>query len=193
MAGCRSLTIVEQDKVLNCLTNQRDRALFLLAIYSGLRISELLSIRIKDVWSGNALLDRVKVRRMCLKGGRSAHKNSITSRDIPIHPTVRPALEALIMTLKNIPDSYLFQSRNHNRALSRSQAHNSLKAAFSMASVSGSGLSWHSTRKTFGQKIYVNSNHNIVLTQKALGHANLDSTAKYLEADRESVDSAILA
>jgi integrase len=48
-------------------------------------------------------------------------------------------------------------------------------------------------RKSFATAVYKRSNHDILLTQKALGHASLVNTVKYLSADQSAVDAAILA
>ena len=49
MAGCRPLTDAEVQVVEQTFVNARDRALFVLGVYTGFRISELLSLRRGDV------------------------------------------------------------------------------------------------------------------------------------------------
>ena len=52
MRGCRPPTEPEVEAALACLEGEngaRDRALFLLGVRSGFRISEILSLRVRDV------------------------------------------------------------------------------------------------------------------------------------------------
>jgi integrase len=185
MAGCRSLTKQEQDSVVNKLSNQRDKTLFILGLYCGFRISELLSLRLKDVWADGGVLSRIRLERRFTKG-------KAQSRDVVLHPVAQEAIQGLVLLLRNEPDSFLFQSRNHGKALSRCQAHTILKTAYAAAGVTGH-VATHSMRKSFATAVYKRSNHDILLTQKALGHASLVNTVKYLSADQSAVDAAILA
>src|SRR6185312_4189557 len=47
--GCRPLSLEEQQQVYNALDGKRDKALFTLQLQCGFRISELLSLQVKDV------------------------------------------------------------------------------------------------------------------------------------------------
>jgi integrase len=53
MKGCRPLTDTEITEVLQSFAGRyalRDKALFVLGLLSGFRISELLSLRVQDVY-----------------------------------------------------------------------------------------------------------------------------------------------
>jgi integrase len=56
----------------------------------------------------------------------------------------------------------------------------------------GKALANHTLRKTFAMRIYDGTQHNIFLTSKALGHASIDMTQKYLGISDEEVAAAIL-
>ena len=80
MIGCRPLSDAEIEVVSGSFTGKyalRDRALYLLGIYSGYRISELLSIRVKDVVQYGELVERVTVQRKSMKG-----KNTLAIHDL---------------------------------------------------------------------------------------------------------------
>jgi integrase len=48
-------------------------------------------------------------------------------------------------------------------------------------------------RKTFANRMYEKLNHDLVKTQRALGHAKINSTVQYLSFREEGIDAAILA
>jgi hypothetical protein len=48
-------------------------------------------------------------------------------------------------------------------------------------------------RKTFANRVYDRLRHDLVKTQRALGHKNINSTVSYLSFRDEDVDAAILA
>jgi integrase len=70
MKGCRPLSeeeVVLVQRSFGGVYAARDRALFLLGVKSGFRISKLLSLRLGDVWQHGRLVDRVTVRRQHMK------------------------------------------------------------------------------------------------------------------------------
>ena len=74
MQGCRPLTDDEINRVLNALEGTeaaRDRLLFVMGINTGLRISELLSINVCNVWDGRKVRDRVRIQRRNTKGKKA--------------------------------------------------------------------------------------------------------------------------
>src|SRR3989339_1702411 len=93
MKGARPLTDAEVKKIAIQLS-VRDRALFLLGVRSGFRVSELLSVRVQDVLdSAGDILDRVYVQRHNMKG-------RTCGRSVVLHPEARTALGVLILELR---------------------------------------------------------------------------------------------
>lgn len=185
MSGCRALTEIEIQLVSKQFANPRDLALFILGIRSGFRISELLSLRVKDVCQSGRILDSVRVVRMNTKG-------AISSRTIPLHRQARDVLYPLCLGRDgSLP---LFQSRNgDSQAISRFMAHKILKAAFEGAGLTGPGLACHTMRKSFSEKVYAALGHDLVATSAALGHRDIRNTVRYLEPNKAKVAAAILA
>jgi site-specific recombinase XerD len=161
-----------------------------MGIYTGLRISELLSLRIKDVWEHGKVKDYVCVARKHVK-------KQTNGRSIPLHEQAKQAISVLIQELiengKCEPDMPLFQSRKGqgHKAISRIHAHCILKEAIQACGLSGK-VAFHSLRKSFAMAIYEKLDKDIHATQIALGHLNLNSTIHYLCADRAKVENAIL-
>ena len=192
MKGCRPLTEAEVEAVLSALAGPfalRDRALFLLGVKSGFRISELLSLRLLDVMRAGRLLDRVGVARRNMK-------KKVEGRTVLLHPDARAALELWVEELRSqgymTSDTFVFQSRKgRNAALSRVQAYRILQAAYGAAGVEGQ-TGTHSMRKTFANNVHERLGRDLLKTQKALGHRNINSTVSYLSFQQEEIDEAIL-
>ena len=85
----------------------RDLALFILGIKSGFRISEILSLTIKDVFDNGKLQDRIYVERKNMKG-----KNE--GRCVVVHADAKAALKPWIDELISTGASestFVFKSR----------------------------------------------------------------------------------
>jgi integrase len=54
-------------------------------------------------------------------------------------------------------------------------------------------LATHSLRKTFAARVFERSGRNLLLTQRALGHASVASTASYLATAEREVAEVILS
>ena len=193
MKGCRPLTDEETRRVAQSFKGRfekRDRALFLLGVKSGFRISEILSLRLRDLIANDRILDRVSVERRNMKRKREG-------RTVLLHPEAKAALAEWIDELlaNGVDDdgTYVFRSRNGlNRAIGRVQAYRILEAAFEANGLTGK-LGTHSMRKTFANKIYQNLDGDLVKTQRALGHRSINSTVAYLSFCEADIDAAILA
>lgn len=184
MAGCRSLSLNEISLVLAALNTPRDRALFVLGVRSGFRISELLSLKVGDVVQQGAIVSTVMVHRRNMKGKEQ-------SRAVPLHADAKQAILDYI-GLTTRPDFYLFKSRKlFNAPLSRIQAGRILKDAYRAAGIGGK-VATHSMRKTFATQIHDKLGRDLLKTQRALGHANINNTVKYLTVDDAEIDAAIL-
>lgn len=184
MKGCRPLSDAEVAAALAVVGGPRNRALLLLGIKSGFRISELLSLRVKDVFQNGSFVDEVAVARCNMK-------KKLEGRSVPLHAEAKAALSEWIGSSAD-PELFVFQSRKGlNRAMNRGQAWRILKAAFNKCGLNGK-LGTHSMRKTFAKKVYDNTGKDLIATQEALGHRSMNSTAAYLSFDKSKVRDAIL-
>jgi integrase len=164
MKGCRPLTEAEVRLVSRSFGGTyaaRDKALFLLGVKTGFRISELLSLTIGDLYQHGKIVDRVTVARRHMK--RKAEE-----RTVILNPEVKTALQAWLTELAAagvlLGSRYVFASRKGvNRPISREQAWHLLKAAYATNGLSGA-LGTHSMRKTFANNIYTKLGHDLVKT-----------------------------
>lgn len=184
MLGCRPLSEEEINSILSNLNN-RDKTLFLLGLKTGFRVSELLSLKVKDVFQYGHMLDRITVARKNMKGSRK-------SRTVMLHAVAKNAVSSLIALECLTSDDFLFQSgKGINCAISRIQAHRVIKDAVIAANITGK-VATHSWRKTFAKHMNEKFDGNLLLLQAAMGHDNISSTVRYLSFDQETVDKAIL-
>jgi integrase len=193
MKGCRPLTEVEVDLVQHSFGGvyaERDKALFLLGVKSGFRISELLSLRVGDVLQHGRLVDRVTVRRLHMKNQREG-------RTVLLRPEAKAALATWLHCLRQSHDctaqTFVFRSRKgQNRPISTVQAWRILHEAVATNELTGK-VGTHTMRKTFANRVYHQLNHDLVKTQRAMGHKNINSTVAYLSFAEDEIDAAILA
>jgi integrase len=192
----RALTQEEQTAMLAALNSSRDRLLFLAGVCTGFRIHELLSLHIGHVWRNNEPAREITISRQHLKGGISAFARRVRSRTVPVHPMLRAAIQNYIFSRYTDqippPDDCLFPSKKgNNRPISAVQAFRIIQAA---ARVAGNleRVATHSMRKTFARSVYDQTGHDIILTQKALGHSSVLTTSHYLESSRDDVAAAIM-
>ena len=134
MAAARPLLPDEEIKLLAALDRRRDQVLFLIGRYTGFRITELLSIRVRDVWDRAGVLSEITLSRQRLKGGQGVQRRRVRSRTVPLSPRLRAALQTFLDErfegTAPAPDDFLFASRiGENRPISRVQAYRILKSA----------------------------------------------------------------
>lgn len=193
LKGCRPLSETEVKRMPDCFNGRyaaRDRAMFILGVKTGFRISELLSLRIGDVVIAEHIAERVTVARRHMK-------KKTEGRTVILHPEAREALAAWIDELRQHtdagPDAFVFHSRKGaNRPISYVQAYRIIKDALRLAGVAGQ-TGTHSMRKTFADRVYTALEQDLVKTQRALGHRNINSTVSYLGFREEEIDDAILS
>lgn len=193
MKGCRSLTDDEIQAVKSTFKGPyelRDRAIFIIGIRTGLRISEILSITVGQIFKEEKISKDLYIPRRNMKG-------RVEGRRIPLHEEAREALGLWLIELNRKRalslDAPLFVGRkDQEKAISRVQAWRILEDAFERAGLSGS-LATHSLRKTFARRIHKKLNYNLVDLQIAMSHRSIQSTIRYLSGDNEKVDAAILS
>jgi len=171
--------------------------LLLLGANTGFRISEFLSLRLGQVINSTGeVAHELSVERRSLKGGKGAMRRAVKSRSVRLNTEARAAIADYLASLGRVPtaDEPLFRSREGAGApITRSQAHRLLKGAAELAGVDISRVSTHSLRKTFVAAIYAASGHDLVRTQRAVGHRSPLTTSAYLESTQSELDELVLS
>lgn len=183
MSGARNLTNEEHLKVKQSFESLRNRCLYVLGKCTGFRISELLSISVSQVYN----TDYLKVARKNVKGKSQ-------SREVILNKEAKEAISEYLNSLEFIDvNAPLFVSREGGglKPLTRFRGHQILKKAFEESNLEGS-LSSHSMRKSFAMNVYEKSGRDLILTSKALGHANISTTINYLPVNQSKLNAIIL-
>lgn len=195
MKGARPLTEAEFRAVHGAMTGPlaaRNRALLVLGVRSGFRVSELLSLRQRDVLQHERVVSHVAVARRYMK-------KRVEGRTVYLHPKAAAELEAWLVELRRRPGyvgarTFVFKSygqlATQNRPISRVQAWRVLRRAFDACELSGK-LGTHCMRKTFADRVFEQLGRDLMRTQKALGHRNVNSTVSYLSFKEEEIEGAI--
>ncbi len=194
--GCRAFTDAECEKILENMEGRywaRDRALFELMRRTGFRISEVLSLRMQDVfdYGDGTVRNSMTVHKASMKGKKQ-------SRSMPIHDMARKAL-ALHINIANLHyDSFktfpVFSRQGTNREMGRRHALRVIKAAAAKAGLDGERVGTHSMRKTFASAVYSAEGIKGDLAKMArlLGHHNPANTLRYIEFLDGSLADAVL-
>ena len=195
MKGTRPLDNDEIRNVSTCFTGMyevRNRGLFMLGVSTGGRISELLGLRVGDVYQNRKPVSDLLYSKSIVKGGE-------VSRSVPVNADGRKAIDALVNWHREhygnpiASKRPLFPSRHKSGTvpLHRQTAHAILKNAFMEAGLNGK-LATHSLRKSFAQRLY-DKTGDIYLVQELLGHRNISTTQKYLGVNYADAKAAVEA
>jgi type 1 fimbriae regulatory protein FimB len=159
------LSKAERERLFAVVDNPRDRAMFQIAIYHGLRASEVGRLRLSDY---NERERRIYVRRL---------KDSISGQ----YPLFDDELRSLRAYLKvrnprARPDA-IFLSRN-NRAISRRRLDELVKYYFALAGIPPEKAHMHVFKHTCCT-MFTEDGWDVRRVQDWVGHVNIQNTAKY--------------
>jgi site-specific recombinase XerD len=191
MRGCPALTSKQQKLALFQLNGKyalRNRALLILGVRSGMRISELLSLKVGQVWDGKKMLKRIYLRRSTTKGKRAG-------ASLVIHPDAAIALTRWIKAKGSAcnASAHVFSSRKKaGHRLTRTSAWRILHGAFLAAGVQGMAGT-HCMRKTFAKNVHESLGGDLFRLSKAMRHSSPMTTLAYLSFEQDEIDQAILA
>lgn len=165
----------------------RDRAIFEVAVSTMLRSCDFVGLKVATVATASGKIrDEISVRQ---KKTRKVITVALTQE-------ARTALAALIAAKGLGPNDYLFTAEDNAKGSTRKQAHITTKTvqrlvkslAGDWCALDDAQFSAHSLRKALPAAIYAATN-DIVLVQRAIGHASAANTSKYLGIDqRKALD-----
>lgn len=167
------------EKMLLERCNTKYKALVLLMLDGGLRVSETVSLQVKSI---NTMLGEIQVR------SRKKRKK-IEYRKIPITERMMEAIVNWYKTLKDkSPDAYLFPSKQTVTGhMSRKVVHHRIKLWTDQL------VGPHMLRHTYASRIVSNSKDmkGLVAAKELLGHADIRTTQIYMHSDRHEMIEAV--
>ena len=162
------------DEIRAILKKQSERNWFLfsLGISTGLRISDLRVLKVRDVF------DRTHIHINEQKTGKK--------KRVPLNSSVMKIIEEY--TKKMDEDEYLFKSRQGNKPLERNQCGNIISNAGKKIGLDGLGT--HSLRKTFGYHHY-QQYKDIAILMTIFNHSSQAVTMRYLGIEQDEIDESL--
>ena len=177
----RELKQIETIKKLLKQQNLRDYCLFVLGINSGLRISDLLKLRISDVIENSKIKDRISLRE----------KKTNKFKDFPLSDKAKQAIKEYLKTRNYKDNEPLFISRKNNGFLLRGQAYKIINNVAKSVGIKEK-IGTHTLRKTFGYHAY-NNGYDITLIQKLFNHSSPSVTLRYIGITQDELDDVYLS
>lgn len=161
-------------------TQLRDWTLIMFGFYVGSRISETLSLQVKDVYAFGKVANEVYFKRANCKGKKRGRVGVLNDE-------CRELLGRYIKHygLDQTPNNGLWFSRKG--CLKRSQATKIMKDVFKALEFTGK-LATHTCRKTFARKGY-ETLKSLPDLKECLGHSSLDSTLSYISHNNENINA----
>ncbi|PLR96882.1 tyrosine-type recombinase/integrase [Bacillus sp. T33-2] len=161
--------------------SDRDYVLFVLGINTGLKIGQMLQLKVSDV------LDKEnQIKSYCLLPPTDDSRD----RQIYLNAKTRTALKHYISSTGLTADDFLFLSAKTKQPISRQQAHRIIHQAVDALGIEGK-YGATSMRKTFGYHAY-KKGVSISLIQKHFHHATPSETMKYLGISKEDSNTPII-
>ncbi|QOY37971.1 tyrosine-type recombinase/integrase [Anaerobacillus isosaccharinicus] len=157
-------TLAEQSK--------RDLLLFVLGINTGIRVNDLLKLKVKDVWEGKNLKEFLTI----------VDEKSSEKTTYYLNAKVATAVRSYLHTIEYQNDDYLFKSKRLNKPITRQQAYRIINHAAREAGISGN-IGTHTLRKTFGYHAY-RKGIAISLLKMIYNHTTPAETLRYIGIDK---------
>lgn len=155
---------IEEIKAILKHSSYRDYFMFVLGINTGLRISDMITLKVKDV-QGPSII--------------------VNGKDYPISDALRTEIMEYTKPMKK--NSFLFYSQKGGH-IKRGRAYEILKAAAEQAGVKNVGT--HTMRKTWGYHFYKKTK-DISTIQSVLGHSAPSVTLNYIGLNQDEVKEAL--
>ncbi|TCT23376.1 phage integrase family protein [Melghiribacillus thermohalophilus] len=168
----RDPDMIQQIKDYLMEQNPRNYMLFVIGINTGLRISDILHLKVKDVTGMHITLREQKTKKR---------------KKIRITPQLRRELKWYIEGKD--PEEFLIKSREgRNKPIGRSMAYKILRDAANQFGLQEIGT--HTLRKTFGYHFYLQTK-NIAMLQELFNHSSEKITLIYIGINQDTLDKAM--
>lgn len=180
----RYLTLEQSIELLNAVDGadkERDFCILTLFLNCGMRLSELVSINLRDVIHNNSTL------RIVGKGNkeRMVYLNDACLAAIDDYVRVRPK--------DDVKDRDALFLSNRGTRISPKTIQHMVNKYLDKIGLGGAGLSVHKLRHTAATLMYRHGNVDIRVLQDILGHENLGTTEIYTHTSSTQMEDAVNA
>lgn len=152
--------------------NSKNRLLLEYAIRTGLRISDILNVKVNQVLGKDSY--------------RVVEKKTGKKKELAIHDRLKKSIADYVKKEGLHPDDYLFYSNMDKTShIKRTQAHRIIARAGDMIGIT---LSAHSLRKSFGYHSY-KQGIDISLLQMIFQHSSQAVTLRYIDITQENINN----
>src|SRR3954454_8769473 len=152
--------------------SQRDLLFFVLGINTGVKISDLLFLKVEDVWDGTKMKEFLYIRDEKSEEKKAFYLNS----------RVEIALETYLAHSSFKCNDFLFKSKKNDQPITRQQAYRIINHAAKEAGVPGK-IGTHTLRKTFGYHA-LHKGIAISILMSIYHHHSPAETLRYLGVDK---------
>ncbi|MFC5733711.1 tyrosine-type recombinase/integrase [Cytobacillus gottheilii] len=148
--------------------SQRDLLLFVFGINTGIRISDLLSLKVGDVSDGKETKEFLELEE--------------SQQTIYLNNSVRGELQNYLAQFTYQGEDYLFKSKKNDLPITRQQAYRIINTAAKKVGIPGK-IGTHTLRKTFGYHAY-RKGIAISIIKGIYQHHSSAETLKYIGIDK---------
>lgn len=166
----------ELNRLFRALANLKHKAILFTAYSAGLRVSEVVNLKLQDVDS-----DRMQLFIQCSKGKKD--------RYVTLSPVLLDILRAYISACKTRPIKYLFESPQPGIAYCARSAQKVFQNAKSFAGIRKE-VSFHVLRHSFATHL-LEKGIDVIYIKDILGHFNIKTTERYLHVRKEQLVTII--
>ena len=159
-------------KLFDSVKNIKHRTILMTTYGCGLRISEVIGLKVKDIDSSRMMI-RIE------KGKGDKDRYTILS------PRLLKELRSYWLEYR--PDHWLFENKITKERLTRSTPHLIFKAALKKAAIT-KNVTFHGLRHSFASHL-LEAGVDIRTIQILMGHSSITTTARYLHVARKNLGS----
>nr|WP_246629242.1 tyrosine-type recombinase/integrase [Mesobacillus maritimus] len=152
--------------------SQRDLLLFVLGINTGIRVSDLLSLKVEDIREGSMLKEFLYIDDPKHEEKKAYYLNH----------SVRSELEIYLASHEFNHTDYLFKSKKINQPITRQQAYRIINHAAKEVGIPGK-IGTHTLRKTFGYHAY-RKGIAISILKSIYNHNSPTETLRYIGIEK---------
>ena len=151
--------------------SQRDLLLFVLGINTGIRVSDLLSLKVKDVFGQDGIKEFLYLT------------DSEETKAYYLNSKVQAELKKYMSEQEFLEEDFLFKSKKNAQAITRQQAYRIINKAAKLVGITGK-IGMHTLRKTFGYHAY-RKGIAISILMDIYNHHTPSETLKYIGINKE--------